>query len=88
MAILVPSYRRGIPHFVRDRDGHATLAMTNMGFREIMMKRREKNIDEHYMRLAIAEAQKGVGLTSPNPAVGCVIVKNGVILGKGHHRRA
>lgn len=30
----------------------------------------------------------GVGTTSPNPPVGAVIVKNGVILGQGYHERA
>lgn len=40
------------------------------------------------MQLAIAEAKNGIGLTSPNPSVGAVIVKDGVVLGKGWHRRA
>lgn len=44
--------------------------------------------DNDYMQLAIAEAKKGLGLTSPNPAVGSVIVKDGEILGKGWHRKA
>lgn len=44
--------------------------------------------DESWMQLAIEEAEKGVGLTSPNPAVGAVIVKEGKILGKGWHRKA
>jgi diaminohydroxyphosphoribosylaminopyrimidine deaminase/5-amino-6-(5-phosphoribosylamino)uracil reductase len=39
------------------------------------------------MRLAISEARKGLGLTSPNPMVGAVIVKNGSILATGWHRR-
>jgi diaminohydroxyphosphoribosylaminopyrimidine deaminase / 5-amino-6-(5-phosphoribosylamino)uracil reductase len=44
--------------------------------------------DESIMRLAIKEAQRGIGWTSPNPAVGAVIVKDGRILGKGWHRKA
>ncbi len=40
------------------------------------------------MEAAIALAKKGVGRTSPNPAVGAVIVKNGRIVGKGYHKRA
>jgi diaminohydroxyphosphoribosylaminopyrimidine deaminase/5-amino-6-(5-phosphoribosylamino)uracil reductase len=44
--------------------------------------------DRNFMRAALAEARKGVGHTSPNPAVGAVIVKNGRILAKGHHRAA
>jgi diaminohydroxyphosphoribosylaminopyrimidine deaminase/5-amino-6-(5-phosphoribosylamino)uracil reductase len=44
--------------------------------------------DEKYMRAALDEAAKGVGHTSPNPAVGAVIVRNGEIIGRGWHRRA
>jgi len=40
------------------------------------------------MRMAIALARKGIGKTSPNPAVGAVIVKNGRIVGRGYHRKA
>ncbi len=44
--------------------------------------------DEHYMALALREGMNGVGLSSPNPPVGCVLVKDGVILGRGVHTRA
>lgn len=44
--------------------------------------------DAHWMRLALEEAMKGVGRTAPNPPVGAVIVKDGVLLGKGWHRAA
>lgn len=40
--------------------------------------------DETFMELAIAEATKVLGKTSPNPAVGAVIVKNGRILATGY----
>lgn len=40
------------------------------------------------MQLALQEAKKGVGRTAPNPPVGAVIVKNGMLLGTGWHRRA
>ncbi|MCM8784075.1 MAG: bifunctional diaminohydroxyphosphoribosylaminopyrimidine deaminase/5-amino-6-(5-phosphoribosylamino)uracil reductase RibD [Candidatus Omnitrophica bacterium] len=43
---------------------------------------------EDYMRTAFKLALKSKGLTSPNPLVGCVIVKEGRILGKGFHKRA
>ena len=39
--------------------------------------------DEKMMQRALQLARKGVGKTAPNPAVGCVIVKDGVIVGKG-----
>ncbi|HEX8678782.1 MAG TPA: bifunctional diaminohydroxyphosphoribosylaminopyrimidine deaminase/5-amino-6-(5-phosphoribosylamino)uracil reductase RibD, partial [Chthoniobacterales bacterium] len=38
------------------------------------------------MRAALTEADKGRGRTSPNPAVGAVLVRNGAILARGHHR--
>lgn len=40
------------------------------------------------MKLALKEARKGIGRTSPNPAVGAVVVKNGRVMGKGFHRKA
>ncbi len=40
------------------------------------------------MRAALAEATKGLGRTSPNPAVGAVLVKSGQIIARGYHRRA
>ena len=44
--------------------------------------------DEKFMREAIRLARKGLGKTRPNPAVGCVLVKNGRIIARGWHRRA
>ena len=38
-----------------------------------------------YMREALDLARQGVGQTSPNPAVGCVIVRDGAIIGRGFH---
>lgn len=40
------------------------------------------------MRKALLEARRGLGRTSPNPAVGAVLVINGHIVAKGHHERA
>ena len=45
--------------------------------------------DARWMALALKEARKGIGLTSPNPPVGAVIVSpDGTLLGKGWHHRA
>ena len=41
--------------------------------------------DERFMQRAIALAQMSAGATSPNPMVGCVIVRNGEIVGEGWH---
>ena len=39
--------------------------------------------DERYMRLALALGRRNLGRTWPNPAVGAVIVKDGIIVGRG-----
>jgi diaminohydroxyphosphoribosylaminopyrimidine deaminase / 5-amino-6-(5-phosphoribosylamino)uracil reductase len=39
--------------------------------------------DERFMRLALALGRRNLGYTWPNPSVGAVIVKDGVILGRG-----
>lgn len=44
--------------------------------------------DENFMREALRIAQNSRGRTSPNPLVGCVIVKNGKIIAEGWHRQA
>jgi diaminohydroxyphosphoribosylaminopyrimidine deaminase/5-amino-6-(5-phosphoribosylamino)uracil reductase len=41
--------------------------------------------DENWMRRALELAQHSVGLASPNPAVGCVVMKDGVLVGVGRH---
>jgi diaminohydroxyphosphoribosylaminopyrimidine deaminase/5-amino-6-(5-phosphoribosylamino)uracil reductase len=41
-----------------------------------------------FMREALRLARKGVGRTSPNPAVGAVVVRTGRVVGKGYHRAA
>src|SRR2546425_9407298 len=38
------------------------------------------------MQHALALARKGIGLASPNPMVGCVIVREGQIIGEGFHQ--
>ena len=43
--------------------------------------------DSEYMRLALQLARKGAGRVSPNPMVGAVIVKDGVVIGQGYHQQ-
>ncbi len=43
--------------------------------------------DESYIKLAIEVAKKGQGSVSPNPLVGCVIIKNDKIIGAGYHEK-
>lgn len=40
------------------------------------------------MRRALKLAERGLGETNPNPPVGCVLVRNGVVVGEGFHARA
>lgn len=40
-------------------------------------------VDDRYMALALSLGRRGMGRVWPNPAVGCVIVKDGVIVGRG-----
>jgi diaminohydroxyphosphoribosylaminopyrimidine deaminase/5-amino-6-(5-phosphoribosylamino)uracil reductase len=39
--------------------------------------------DLHHMRAALALASRGLGNAWPNPAVGCVLVRDGVVVGRG-----
>lgn len=43
------------------------------------------NPDELWMERALALAEESVGLTSPNPATGCVLVKDATVVGEGFH---
>ena len=55
----------------------------------------DKNIEDisidnnhtEYMKRAIYLAKKGMGKTTPNPMVGCVVVKEGRIISEGYHER-
>ncbi|XP_074263313.1 riboflavin biosynthesis protein PYRD, chloroplastic-like [Silene latifolia] len=44
--------------------------------------------DAYYMRKGLELARNAAGCTSPNPMVGCVIVKDGMIVGQGFHPKA
>jgi len=49
---------------------------------------RVRNSDEEFMAAALKLAKRGLGYTSPNPAVGSVVVKSGQIIAGDYHRRA
>ena len=44
--------------------------------------------DTRFMREALRQARRGLGRTSPNPAVGAVIVRQGKVIAKGYHKKA
>src|SRR5262249_20923185 len=69
--------RRGADHLV-----------AQMIFRilEEQLARKSKDLkaaDRRFMRLALTLGRRGLGRTWPNPAVGAVAVKDGVIVGRG-----
>jgi diaminohydroxyphosphoribosylaminopyrimidine deaminase/5-amino-6-(5-phosphoribosylamino)uracil reductase len=39
--------------------------------------------DDVFMEMAFSMGRRGLGLTAPNPSVGCVIVRNGIVVGRG-----
>ena len=45
-------------------------------------------MDAYFMHLALELARLRKGLTHPNPTVGCVIVKDGKVVGQGYHEKA
>jgi diaminohydroxyphosphoribosylaminopyrimidine deaminase/5-amino-6-(5-phosphoribosylamino)uracil reductase len=44
--------------------------------------------DHEHMARALRLAERGLNTTTPNPRVGCVLVKDGRIVGEGWHQRA
>jgi diaminohydroxyphosphoribosylaminopyrimidine deaminase/5-amino-6-(5-phosphoribosylamino)uracil reductase len=46
------------------------------------------DMDAHYMRRCVELARKAAGHTSPNPMVGCVLVRDGQVVGEGFHPKA
>lgn len=44
-------------------------------------------VDHEFMSQALAQAQNALYLPNPNPRVGCVIVKNGQVIGRGHTQK-
>jgi diaminohydroxyphosphoribosylaminopyrimidine deaminase / 5-amino-6-(5-phosphoribosylamino)uracil reductase len=47
------------------------------------------SIDDHaYMAHALRLAERGLYSTTPNPRVGCIIVRNGQVIGEGWHQKA
>lgn len=44
---------------------------------------REDTHDERWMRVALGLARRGLGQVAPNPSVGCVIIKDNIVVGRG-----
>lgn len=52
------------------------------------MVKNRKEIDIRFMKKALQQARKGLGRTSPNPAVGAVIVIEDKVVAAGYHKKA
>lgn len=46
------------------------------------------DLDAKWMHLALDQAKRGLGLTSPNPPVGAVVVAQDRVIGQGYHAKA
>lgn len=64
----------------------ARLAVIRCGGSQEMQA--DKFNDGYYMKRCVELARKAIGCTSPNPMVGCVIVKDEKIVGEGFHPKA
>jgi len=53
-----------------------------------MNLQKTSSVDEQFMRRALVLAERGFGMTSPNPMVGAVLVRDGKVVGRGWHHRA
>ncbi|WOK99577.1 hypothetical protein Cni_G08289 [Canna indica] len=87
-----PSLGRSNPgaHVLRRRAEAktGTPARWSCGGSSMVRVRCETRDDAFYMRKCVELARTAVGCTSPNPMVGCVIVKDGEIVGQGFHPKA
>jgi diaminohydroxyphosphoribosylaminopyrimidine deaminase/5-amino-6-(5-phosphoribosylamino)uracil reductase len=62
-----------------------------LSLRDVFVQERRNmktSLDLQYMQRALELAARGRGRTSPNPMVGCVIVRDGAVIGEGYHARA
>src|SRR6476661_298234 len=50
---------------------------------DIAKSRNDRHFDLRWMRAALALARRGLGTVRPNPAVGCVVVNGGRVVGRG-----
>src|SRR5712671_2388008 len=68
----------------RDPRSEETRHQARAPYREVMLTA----ADHEFMERALELAGRGLYTTTPNPRVGCVIVKDGVLVGSGWHEKA
>lgn len=72
-----------------DNTGRLALIRCRGSQEQLQDLNQEKKFDDgYYMRRCVELAKKAIGCTSPNPMVGCVIVRDGKIVGEGFHPKA
>jgi len=72
-----------MPSQVTNRGGLRAIQYTSLD-RPIMSTQHEQDVD--WMRRALELARRGIGVSSPNPVVGCVLVdSSGQVIGEGWH---
>src|SRR6185295_14110656 len=68
-------------------DGMAVLRAGNargtFGFTGVLQAGMSSDLDNRFMALALNLGRRGLGNAWPNPAVGAVVVKDGVVIGRG-----
>ena len=72
----------------REREEREREAGAEEREREKKKKKKKGEMDAKFMRRALSLAAKARGQTHPNPMVGCVIVRDGEVVGEGYHPRA
>ncbi|XP_074560947.1 riboflavin biosynthesis protein PYRD, chloroplastic [Curcuma longa] len=89
-----------MPNSIVFSTANLSLAKSNLGFDSCTLALCKSTVssrvrvrcaaedDAFYIRRCVELARTAIGCTSPNPMVGCVIVKDGKIVGEGFHPKA
>uniref|UniRef100_A0A5B7BWN2 Riboflavin biosynthesis protein PYRD, chloroplastic n=1 Tax=Davidia involucrata TaxID=16924 RepID=A0A5B7BWN2_DAVIN len=83
--VSTTSFNSGFCNLARRVSKSVTVLRSHGG---LIGLRCEGKDDGFYMRRCVELARKAIGCTSPNPMVGCVLVKDGKIVGEGFHPKA
>ncbi|GFP93001.1 F-box/kelch-repeat protein skip4 [Phtheirospermum japonicum] len=74
--------------FISRKSGRLSVIMSDGSHNKQEVYQNDKFDDGYYMRRCVELAKKAIGCTNPNPMVGCVIFKDGKIVGEGFHPKA
>lgn len=88
---IKPGYNSGSVPSLYTSSGKFSRPLISLGKRSCSVRvccGMAEHDDSFYMRRCVELARTAIGCTSPNPLVGCVIVKDGKIVGEGFHPKA